>query len=221
MNNNTNLNQMALYKEEQKKKHQAHIKKLDLQKKIIDLLKDKSNNPPNVIQNFARKYVLRETLNDLQKQNIPGLYIKRFPISEFNFFDHAIQDQIEANIKKERDDTYNKIISEATADISDEVIKKAIIESLNINGDILENEAYNSVKETIYWIQIDLQIYGTHPELPYYVEETGNTVYFTASQQKELKNIWNNINQSTSRGIRYKQMLDCSKSLVELYSIKL
>jgi len=211
-------NQMALYKEEQKKKHQAHLKNINLQKRIISLLKDNSNNPPNIIQHFARKYVLRTTINDLH--GVPGLYTKRFPISEFNSFDHTTQEQIEASLNKEKQDNYNRIVSEVTEGVNDEAVKKALIESLSMNGGILDNNNNNPIKDTMFWIQIDLQIYGPHPELPFFLEEANMTIYFTKLQQKELKYIWDNINPNISRGIRYKQMLDCSRSLVELYNLK-
>ena|SRR5437868_5589668 len=213
-----NSDQLSIYKEERKRKYEEHIRKTNLQKKIISLMKDKSNNPANVIQKFARNYVLRKTVNDIH--DVPSLYRKRIPISEFNFFDHTIQEQIETSIDKEKKDNYDRIVKELTEGVTDETMKKAIIDSLDINGDILDNCEYNPINETIYWVQVDLRIYGPHSELPCYIEDVDMTLYFTKKQQKHLKHIWNCIDPSVSRGLRYQQMLDCSKSLVELYNMK-
>lgn len=211
------LDEITLYREQQKRKHQEHMAKIKLQEKIIAMLKDKSKTPPNIIQNFARKYVLQETINILT--DVPGLFKKRIPIYEINFFEQEIQNvmnQIEIDSQKEN---FNKIIKDLTKDVKDEDVKKAIIESLNISDTLL---VHNNIKEIIYWIQVDLRVYGPYPEMPLYIENVDTMIYFTKEQQNLLKHIWDKIDPSTNNGhngLRYKQMLDCSKSLVELYNI--
>ena len=77
----------------------------------------------------------------------------------------------------------------------------SLMNSLNIN------------ERSDFWIMIDLNIYGEHPDSPIYINDTP---YYLSHQQKyKIYNIWNKINPNTRNGIIYNQNLNYQKSMAK------
>ncbi len=76
---------------------------------------------------------------------------------------------------------------------------------------------HDQIYEILFTIGIDLRIYGDNPDMSCYVPELDQTMYFTLEQQTKIKNVWSRINPSTDAGIKYQQILDCSKAMAEYY----
>ncbi|AYV76363.1 MAG: hypothetical protein Terrestrivirus5_185 [Terrestrivirus sp.] len=218
------LNQMDLYREEQRKKYERNTRKQYLIDKYSNLLiLDSFNRSLHRIKYFTKKYVLRDVANknSYKENKIPGLFTLRLQMTEFNLYTTDLQKSILDDINKGNETNRKQLIDEVTAGITEDVLKQAIIESLglnNINNDITEKCPL--IESKLFTVMIDLRIYGKIPDMPIFVLETDQTLYLTEEQKKYIAKIWNKIDPETTNGMRYQQMIDCSKSLVELYTKK-
>ena len=138
------LNQMDLYREEQRKKYERNTRKQYLIDKYSKLLiLDSFNRSLHRIKYFTKKYVLRDVANknSYKENKIPGLFTLRLQMTEFNLYTADLQKSILDDINKGNETNRKQLIDEVTAGITEDVLKQAIIESLglnNINNDTTE-----------------------------------------------------------------------------------
>lgn len=74
-----------------------------------------------------------------------------------------------------------------------------------------------SYKE-LCWVVIDLRLYGACPEMGIYVPEIDLMLYLNHDQINRVKYIWSKVNPDSANGIRFDQMLACSKALNTIYN---
>jgi hypothetical protein len=122
----------------------------------------------------------------------------------------------------------------ATCRLQNYMKKKILKETINKNYipgvyklrlDIRENNFKSNLKSKItddtsyilYTIAIDLRIYGHNPTISFEVKEYGHVIYFSEKQIEKIKETWCRINPDTYSGLRFSQMISCSKALCEYY----
>lgn len=186
------IDQILLYREEQKLKYEKKIREKylhDKYQKLIEL--DPIKRSASRIVNAIRKHLLHTPINKDALATILGIFRLRLHMTELNTFPLEIQKDIFDNATRGYD--------------------------TNTSGVILESlkESYGS----LYWIVIDLRIYGPCPEMGVYILEFDQMLYLSEDQINKIKNIWNYINPEIDNGIRFQQLLDSSKSLCILYNL--
>lgn len=67
------------------------------------------------------------------------------------------------------------------------------------------------------WVLLDLRVYGPCPEMGVYVEGLGQEVFPSDRQIKRIRDVWAKIDPESNNGIRFRQMLDSSRALGEIY----
>lgn len=194
----------------------------ELLEKIGNLISiNKTNRSAYRITRYAKKYFLKPVIN-IDPNIIPGIFRKRlcfnddnkikpFPNLKYNnninISNLSFNDKFEKG-RQLREYKYlkknNDILNESICDdeFFDEDINKAIIESLKKYDDSDNNTNNN---KNNYWICIDLRVYGPEPTKPIYIDDT--KYYLNNSQIDQINKLWNKINPSTSRGIRFHQDL--------------
>jgi hypothetical protein len=203
------MDPLSEYREKQRLRHEKETRKIYIENKYKDLIiLDKITRSIYRIKYFIKKYVFRETINHIY--DIPGLFRKRLAIRKINLYDHMMQEAIEI----EKMNKFTEAIEELTAGIveEEEYMRETIIESYKFINEATDKD------DILYWIQIDLNIYGPYPEIPFYIDKYQHTLYFTKEQQNTLKLLWDQIDPTSVNGLRYQQMLDSTKALVELYN---
>lgn len=155
------------------------------------------------ICNFARRYVIYNV------KNLKNEDIKEIP-SQYRY--------------------RIKILNEETSDMVESVYKESLIKLRNItDDDIISTVLYDIQRErenmlkTFYNMEsyyvplmIDLRIYGQTPN----IKILYNNQFYTIpkDEQNKIKEMYNKVNEDTPRGIRFKQMLDTSRTLCKAYN---
>ena len=188
----------ASHSEVETKEKQKNDRELYLFEKYKNLIVlDKKTRSAFRIQHFAKKYVFRNTLNHIS--DLPGLFRQRINMTNLNMMSQNEREAIE--------ETRNIMISSMVEDVDDPDMREALIMSI-------PPEEY----QTIGCIMVDLRIYGPFFDLNSIVLVSGASFTFTSEQRKLITDNWDAVNPDTSRGIRYGQMIECSKELVKVYN---
>lgn len=188
-----NIDQFALYKAEQRQKYEKIQRQKYLHDKYKNLLEfDPTKRSASRIVNAVKRYILHDPINIDQQNTIPGLFRLRLLMSELNKFPLDIQRDILNNISQGHDT-------------------------------VTTNSLIQSFKDStaLYWIVIDLRIYGPYPEIPIQLDNSDKVLYLSDEQINKVKSTWDKINPNSISGIRFQQMLDSSKTLSTLYHLSI
>ena len=80
------------------------------------------------------------------------------------------------------------------------------------------NAQINKDTDTVlYSLGIDLRVYGLYPDMEIYVDQNEHTLYLTDEQKDKISIRWINVNPDTNSGVRFRQILDATKVMTELY----
>lgn len=188
------VNQLALYRLEQKRKYEQKIREKYLHDKYQMMIEfDPIKRSASRLVNAVRKHILIQPINTEVLNTVPGRYRLRLGMTELNTFPLEIQ---------------NEIFRSATQGC-DFNTSKAIIQSLKDSYSIL------------YYAVIDLRIYGPCPEMGISIMDGSQILYLNDDQINKIKVIWMKIDPETSNGVKFNQMLDSAKSLSVLYSLSI
>lgn len=186
------LDQISSYREEQKLKYEKKKREEYIRDKYQQFAEyDPIKRAARIITNAMKKHLLPTPINLDTLATIPGQFRFKLQVTELNTYPLEIQKDIFNNITKGYDHTTSK----------------TLLQSLK--------ESYVS----LYWIVIDLRIYGPCPEISIYLTELDQMLYLTEDQINKIKSIWINLDPETVNGIRFQQMLDSSKTLAVLYKL--
>jgi hypothetical protein len=209
--------QLSAYRELQKKKHQQVTHKQQIFDKYKNFLEfDLKKRSAFRIQNYAKRYFFKKTRNTLS--DVPGLYRFRIKVTEFNLCSHDIQRSIIVDIEQNNRNKKQKLITDLDLDMTDDEIRNIVLENIDLNEQNTLSDSCDLLRHDLYYVLIDLRIYGPFPDAPLYLPDDDQTIYFTEEQQNKIRSVWQNINPETNNGLRFQQMLDSSKALVELYN---
>lgn len=186
------INQVAEYRAKQKLAYDKKIREeylIDKLKKLLEFNPIKRS--ASRIVNAVKRHILHTPINEEVLNTIPGIFRLRLFMTELNTFPLNVQRESFRTVMKEQDP--------AIVDI--------LLQSLK--------ESY----QYLFWVVIDLRIYGPNPEMEIYLSEYNQMLYLSDDQINKVKNIWNKVNPDIVNGIRFQQMLESSKSLVSLYNL--
>lgn len=167
------------------------------------LILDKITRSIYRIQAFAKKYVLYEPVNIAKDEveKIPGLY--RFRTKVYDTTNEYIIE-----------DTYKSYEDEAKKTISDNTILEIRLKELSEEKNKLLIVSKINIKKIP--IVLNIELFGIDPFAPIMI---GDDVYFlSGSERKRIFELYDIFVQSESSRERYKQMLQWSKVLCEMYN---
>lgn len=196
MSQDNKPDQLNLYREEQKRKYEQQarqkIRSEYLRNKYSKLLElNPIKRSVSRIIYAVKKHILPTPINEETLNSIPGRFRLRLQITELNSFEPELQKEIFRNATHNYDNNMSQMI----------------IQSLK--------DSY----APLFWIVIDLRVYGPHPEMAINLPGCDHTLFLSGDQINKVVNMWNKINPDLSNGVRFQQMLDCSKALSEIYNL--
>lgn len=173
-----------------------------MRKKYSKLLEiDKIKLKVARIQSFFRRKVLFDVVNMCKEDidTIPGIYRYRFYIPKLDDLDL---------INQLYDSQLRELVSIEDIDIRN--IRRMEIESerSNIFSCMLQTATYVPVI-------VDVRIYGMNVFMPVYID--GREYNIPDNHKKQITTLYNKLNEESTFGIRFRQMLSASKAIRTAY----
>ena len=200
------------------------------------------NNNLNKPKNPKKSELIKPNITNKFVPNTNNIYIpnNKFPGNGYNLtadnFDDEIKKAISASLGgniggnigtidiSEEDQLLNKAIHESLQGINNNSendennIEKENNELISIEEQIINQIMEDSLKneeeqliDSKFNILLDVRFYGPNPHQPIYIDE--NIYYLNLLQIDKLKREWNKVNQNTTNGIMFEQNYNYNESL--------
>jgi hypothetical protein len=165
---------------------------------------DKHTKRYEAKQQRSMKYIINKKTREDNDSQLDRLLIQ----SRQEFEDEQILQTIIEQTKQNNDDELiQKIINESKKEYNGNFDEDC---DENDDEDDLKKAIQLSLEESFYYC-IDLQLYGPNPEMA--IKHNDKMYYLNMSQINKVKQVWNDIDPSTGKGMIYRQNFEYVKSL--------